>query len=139
MERKIEDLNAHVINLSKERDLIRNQYESMKMHLEQETKRAINLEAQLIKNQGELEQERREGNSSRSQNPHPNVGYLLARIKALEDALMAVGDELSDAKNSGVNLEVAESSIVTKAAENCDLQRSAEEWAKKEQLYLKEM
>ena len=35
MHKKLDELNAQNINLSKERDLIRNQYESMKMHLEQ--------------------------------------------------------------------------------------------------------
>ena len=33
--RKSEDLAIQLSNLSKERDLIRNQYESMKIHLEQ--------------------------------------------------------------------------------------------------------
>lgn len=33
--RKAEDLATQLSNLSKERDLIRNQYESMKIHLEQ--------------------------------------------------------------------------------------------------------
>ena len=42
-------------NILKERDLIRTQYETMKLHLQQETKRAITLEADLAHTQQHLQ------------------------------------------------------------------------------------
>ena len=85
----------------------------------------------MIKTQGELDQSRRQGNINRSQHPQHNVDYLLAKIKALEEALSAVGDELSDSKNNEVSSEVVQSRIVPSVTENSDYQKKLEEWASK--------
>jgi chromosome segregation ATPase len=63
--RRVEDLSLQIANLIKERDLMRSQHDAMRSHLEEETKRAIYIESQLIKS---------------SQQSSSNNNYLIAKI-----------------------------------------------------------
>ena len=64
---------------------------------------------------------------------------MLAKIRALEEALSAVGDELTDSKNTEAeSIQVVQSRIISSNDSN-ELQRHIEEWNKKENVYLREL
>jgi len=85
--------------------------------------------------------------SHNNQGNNFNVDYLLAKIKALEEALVAVGDELTDSKaanheqniNGPAGSRLAQSRTVTVTSEVNEFHRKQEEWSKKEKVYIQEL